>query len=102
MPARKIDAMHKAYGRDYGYKCGDCPWLSRKQGYGKAWYKCAAYGDSASESSDWAKRWDACGLRGKDISGLTPMVKRLERNRKADKPCDGQIDMFQGAEDDTY
>ena len=43
MADRKITAMHKEYARAYGYKCADCPWLSKVRGYGKAWFKCAAY-----------------------------------------------------------
>ena len=99
MADRKIAAMHKEYARAYGYKCADCPWLSKVRGYGKAWFKCAAYGESNSEATDWAKSWDACGLRDKSIDGLIPMVKRLERDRQVDKPCKGQLDMFGGVVD---
>ena len=96
MADRKLAAMHKEYGRDYGFRCSDCPWLSKVYGNTRSYYKCAAYGSSASEATDWAKSWDACGLRTKSIAGLTPMVKRLERERQSDKPIPGQMDMFGG------
>lgn len=97
MPDRKLAAMHKEHGRAYGYKCVDCPWLSRVQGHTKGYYKCAAYGRSSSEATDWAKSWDACGLIDKSIDGLTPMVERLKHEKRfVDKPIKGQLDMFGG------
>lgn len=101
MNDRKITAMHNEYGKDHGYKCEDCPWLSRVQGHTKAYYKCAAYGNSNSEATDWAKSWPACGLRSKDINGLTPLIKRLCAKRDDNKPVKGQIDMFGGVVGDA-
>ncbi len=95
MSARKIEAMHREYGKDYGYKCGDCPWCYRVQGHTKGYYKCAAYGNSNSEATDWAKSWPACGLRSKSIQGITPMIKRLQCAKRPDnEPIEGQISIF--------
>lgn len=103
MPDRKIAAMHKEYGRGWGYKCGDCPWLHRVTLYsGRRYYKCAAYGESSAESTDWAKKWEACGLvRGTlpDVSLLT-RLKHMARSKPTDAPIEGQINMFGGAEDE--
>lgn len=98
MPDRKIAAMHKEYGRGWGYKCGDCPWLHKTLGGKKSYYKCAAYGESSSEASDWSKKWEACGL----VSGSLPDIPLLTRlkhmacSKPTDEPIEGQIDMFGG------
>ena len=95
MTDRKIDAMHKEFGVADGKKCGECPWLHLYRGYGKAWWKCSAYGNSNSEATDWRKKWPACGLIDKSINGLVPMVKRLKHFPKSEpeQPIEGQIRM---------
>ena len=102
MTDRKIAAMHKYYGEANGKTCGQCPWLYRVTGYNRAWYKCAAYGNSNSEATDWAKRWNACGLIDGDINGLTPMVEILKHasRKEPEQPLKGQVDMFGGIYDD--
>lgn len=99
MTERKIAAMHKEYGKAYGYKCGECPWLYRVQRYGKAWYKCSYYGNSNSQATDWAKSWTACGLHDKSIEGITPMIKRIQAKRDENEPIKGQISMFEEVEE---
>ena len=102
MPDRKIAAMHKEYGKAHGYKCGDCPWLYIVQCHGKSWCKCKAYGISASEATDWAKKWPACGLyRCGVYIGHVPLLERLKRAKRPDnKPIEGHISMFGGIEND--
>lgn len=41
--------------------------------------KCKAYGATCSTKSDWAKRWEACGLFGKEVSGqvVSDAAKRM-------------------------
>ncbi len=57
---RKIDAMHKRYGKIEDKRCGDCcnlhVWL-----WSKKYFKCSAYGMSRSTATDWANKWIACG-----------------------------------------
>lgn len=100
MPERKIAAMHKEYGHGWGYKCGDCPWLYSVTLYsGRRYYKCAAYGESSAESTDWAKKWEACGLIDKvlpDVSLLKRLKHAARPARLTDEPIKGQIDMFGG------
>lgn len=102
MTGRKITAMHNHYGVVNEKNCGQCPWLYRSCGYGKSWYKCAAYGNSNSEATDWRKKWTACGLIDGDINGLAPMLEILkhESRKEPEKPLKGQIDMFGGVYDD--
>lgn len=98
MADRKIATMHKQYGMVNEKTCGQCPWLYRSCGYGSAYYKCAAYGKSNSEATDWRKKWTACGLIDGDINGITPMLEILkqERRKEPEQPLKGQIDMFGG------
>lgn len=96
MPDKKIAAMHKTYGRGWGYKCSDCPWLHKTRDGKKVLYKCVAYGESSSAASDWVKKWEACGLINKSLPNIT-MVRRLKNAAKpTDEPIKGQLDMFGG------
>lgn len=96
MGDRKIEAMHKLFGITPGQKCGDCPHL-RIYEQSRRWYKCSIYGCTRSASSDWAKKWQACGLFGKPApKGYTSIIKTLLSDPKKLLPVEGQIDMFGG------
>lgn len=58
------------------------------------WYKCACYGLSASEATDWAQRWTACGLYGYQAPDV-PLLDRIKHapRRKPDAQIEGQIGM---------
>ena len=104
MADRKLAAMHKEYGKAHGYKCGDCPHLTRSGTRpGVMHYKCKAYGISSSEATDWACSWPACGLHDLPVDkGHTPLLERLKRAKRPDnEPIPGQIDMFGGNEDEN-
>lgn len=76
---RKIEAMHKLYG--FGAdRCENCPHLV-KHVWGRIYYKCSLYGDSASEATDWRLSWPACGLIDHDPEpdNWIPVIKRYER-----------------------
>lgn len=99
MADRKLAAMHKEYGKSYGNKCAGCQQLVCYEARsGRRWYKCQAYGESAAESTDWAKSWPACGLYGQPVDkGRTPLLERLKHAKRPDnKPIEGQISMFGG------
>lgn len=59
--SRKIDFMHRLFGKDSGRKCNDCQHLIR-YGIGRHWYKCDYYGDCATENTKWSPTYEACGL----------------------------------------
>ena len=87
---KKIEAMHKQFGALEGKKCGDCSNLTERQ-YDHKYFKCAVYGMSHSTSSDWAKRWTACGMFNKEC---VPNRNRVLSVPEIDnKPMDGQINM---------
>lgn len=60
MILKKIDAMHRRYGKIEDKRCGDCCNFYEKV-YGKKYFKCSLYGMSSSTATDWAKKWVACG-----------------------------------------
>lgn len=100
MVLRKIDAMHKLFGVTPGEKCGDCVHLcSFRQS--RSWFKCAIYGNTRSVSSDWVKKWPACGLFNKPApKGYRQIIRTLTNDPKKILPVEGQIDMFGGVTND--
>ena len=95
MALRKIDLMHRQFGKCEGHTCGECSNLVAYEYHGRTYRKCKPYGDTSSEASDWAKRWQGCGLFNKPW-GDKPIM-RLVRPTRKDKeemqntPLDGQI-----------
>lgn len=96
MALRKIDLMHRQFGKCDGHTCGECFHLTEYH-YQKRYYKCRAYGATSSEASDWAKRWLACGLFNKPWGDK--QIMRLVRPTRQDKeemqntPLEGQMSM---------
>lgn len=69
MPKPKpIEYMHYHYGIAYGMHlcCECCNFVTMKSG-GKTIRKCRAYGTACGDRNNWAKKWSACGLFGKQI-----------------------------------
>lgn len=100
MANRKIVAMHREYGKDAAHRCADCSNLCIYATSSYTRYKCKAYGDSCSSATDWAKRWTACGLYGKPLpADHVPLIKRLPRAKRQEKPIDGQIGFFEPEEE---
>lgn len=97
MALRKIDLMHRQFGKCDGHTCRECSNLVEGRYHDKVLRKCKVYGMTHSEASDWAKRWLACGLFNKQW-GDKPIM-RLVRPTRKDKeemqntPLDGQISM---------
>lgn len=101
MADRKLAAMHKEYGKAYGYTCAGCQQLvAHRFPSGRQVYKCAAYGESHSEATDWARSWPACGLHGLPVDkDRTPLLERLKHAKRPDnEPIEGQISMFEGVD----
>ena len=95
MALRKIDLMHRQFGKCYGHTCGECSNFTGRPG---SYKKCKVYGITKSEASDWAKRWIACGLFNKPWKDKE--IMRLVRPTRKDKeemqntPIDGQISLL--------
>lgn len=93
---RKIELMHRLFGQREGHICGECPHL-RERRYDKVYRKCAVYGISASEATDWAKRWPACGMFGREYKGgsVVKLVRYGQSPREPEEPLEGQISMME-------
>ncbi|MBR5285921.1 MAG: hypothetical protein IKU30_03400 [Clostridia bacterium] len=96
MSEKKIDAMHRLFGRKAGYKCGECKNLLHIQANNKLVSKCAIYGDTRSEASDWVQKWTACGklnqpYKGRPVIKITEEWRRKAERNKPDEPLEGQL-----------
>lgn len=90
---KNIDIMHSMFGKTPEHKCGECSNLYTHR-YSRAYHKCEVWGHSSSESSDWRKKWTACGMFCKEYTG-TPIkdyAKRSPRS-KDDVQCEGQMEL---------
>ena len=94
MTIRKIDLMHRRFGKCEGHVCKECSNLTSHM-YDKKYYKCRVYGESYSEATDWRVSYPACGMFNKEWKGgrIVELVRSgSEFNRKrAEEPIEGQI-----------
>ena len=84
MALRKIDLMHKFFGICEGHTCGECSNLVEGTYRSKLLRKCKVYGLTHSAASDWAKRYQACGMFNEPYTGrpIIEMVKPVRTNRE--------------------
>ena len=91
---RTIAAMHYHHGTSPGHKCRECCNLVGYR-HAKQYYKCAAYGISASMVTDWRLKWEACCLYNEpfDEAKRFPLMHVLRHSPKDNLAvqCDGQI-----------
>ena len=95
---KPIDLMHHKFGMGCGVnKCGTC---CNIRGYiygGHSVRKCLAYGGLHSSKADWAKKWMACGLYGKNVTrqmvgdNEKTMFFKGVKHKETYMPIDGQI-----------
>lgn len=94
MALRKIDLMHRHFGKCDGHTCGECSNLTEGS-WGHR--KCKVYGVTSSEASDWAKRWQACGMFNKPYTGGGPVIELVRRGiaksppEATQEPLEGQV-----------
>jgi len=95
MIAKKIDAMHSRFGFADGI-CGDCPHFLRYRYHDRCLLKCMAYGLTHSEATDWRVKWQACGMKDKEMDeNYTPVFELVKGKRECAVPeqCEGQVKM---------
>lgn len=92
MAIKKIDLMHRTFGKCHGHTCRECSNLIKG-----SWNytKCKVYGDTSSAASDWTQRWEACGMFNKHYTG-GPIIRLVRPDRKptpggTEEPLEGQI-----------
>lgn len=54
---------------------------------------CEIYGHTASEATDWAQKWPACGLKDKPYNGDRAIIEVImhEKKKASDSQIDGQM-----------
>lgn len=90
---KKIDRMQALFGESKGNKCKDCCHFHREQHRDRYYRKCLIYGDTQSEASDWAGKYDACGLYNKPYEGDIEIIS-LRQSDKHTEPIKGQLNLF--------
>lgn len=92
---RKIELMHELFGRIEGHSCGECTNLVCGRYHDRILRKCEVYGLTHSEASDWAKRWEACGLFNREYNGapVIEIAKRRSYHQSDTEVAAGQIGM---------
>lgn len=93
MVERRIAAMHKRFGTNYGLYCKDCCHLIGGMWHDRRYYKCEIYGMSHSEASDWRRSWMACGMYNvpQDMGRWVPLMKQINHGPKIEPPLEGQM-----------
>lgn len=102
MDKRKLPAMHHVYGiSSTPHKCKECSNFRVYDYHGKRYFKCAAYGISHSEATDWGANYRACGWFDMPMDNWTPLFDTIKggSERRA-VPIVGQIG-FCDLEDQT-
>lgn len=98
MALRKLELMHHLFGADPAHTCGECFNMVCGRYGNRTLRKCAVYGLTHSEASDWAKKWVACGKFNQNYAGR-PIINlvRPERGRidPEDEPLENQISLWE-------
>ena len=93
MRGKKIDAMHELFGYGDG-KCGTCNHFWRGNYHGDILQKCEVYGMTHSAATDWAQKYDGCGLYNKPYVGDVPIVELRTKRSADDTQIEGQMSLF--------
>lgn len=93
---RKLELMHSMFGVTDGKTCGECSNFVSGRYNTKTLRKCTVYGLTHSEASDWAKRWQACGMFNREWYGrvIIEMVRRGRPRTPVDQ-IEGQTSMWE-------
>ena len=96
MAMRKIALMHRLFVVCEGHACRECSNLVKGRYHDRIITKCKVYGMTHSEASDWAGRWQACGMFNKtwDKQPVMREVVPERKQKEADNaPLEGQISL---------
>lgn len=102
MALRKIDLMHRVFGKCEGHICKECSNLWSGLYHDRRLKKCEVYGMTHSEASDWAQKYEACGMFNRDYDG-EPIIRLVRHgfSKPIDvtQPMKNQISLFEGGAD---
>ena len=84
MKLRKIALMHHIFGKVSGFHiCKECSNFISFRYCDKIYKKCLVYGNTSSQASDWANKYEACGMFNKEYNGkpiIRCKVEKIEEN----------------------
>ncbi len=89
---RKIALMYQMFGKAEGqHICKDCSNFVAGRYHNKIYRKCKVYGLTHSEASDWANKYEACGMFNKEYKGRN-VIEFVKRNCQTHiEPLEGQL-----------
>ena len=98
MAIRKIELMHRQFEKLPGHKCAACSNLIEVRVHDMQLRKCKVYGITSSAASDWAQKYEACGMFDKpwDKGPIIRLVKPENAKDIEDEPLEGQVSFFEG------
>lgn len=92
----KIDKMYKVFGKSE-HICKECKHFRKIDTAGvmarRSVQKCECYGITHSESSDWAQKWQACGLFNQPYNGKPVIEVRISQSEE-EIELDGQLSLM--------
>ena len=89
----KSERMRALFGKHEGATCKSCGYYREYMYRGKIYRKCAIYGITNSEASDWAGRNEACGLYpDRPYHGDVDIINML--GKEPEEPLPGQTTIF--------
>ena len=98
MALRKLELMHHMFGADPAHTCGECFNMVCGRYGNRTLRKCAVYGLTHSEASDWAKSWVACGRFNQTYAG-GPIIRLVRsgggHEASDDEPLENQISLWE-------
>ena len=90
MALRKIDLMHRLFGKCSGHTCKECSNLEKIYANDRPLSKCKVYGITRSEASDWVQRNEACGMFNRPWD-KRPIIRTVKPERKDKDPQECQF-----------
>ena len=96
MALRKADLMYREFGRSPGNKCKTCSNFVHGQYHTRYLSKCAVYGLTHSEASDWSGRNEACGMYNREWAG-NPIIHLVKGTPFIPEPIEGQQTIWEEA-----
>ena len=98
MSKRKIALMHELYGVNVYHICGQCCNYFQGLYRSRTLRKCARYGATHSEATDWAKSYTACGMFNTPLRSGERSVMEIKKTMPRKKPTDavheGQMTIY--------
>ncbi len=88
---KKIGLMREKFGACDGHRCKECSNFVTGKYNDMTLRKCQVYGLTHSEASDWAGKWPACGMFGKEYIGRPIIELRRGIKKPPPEPLEGQI-----------